>query len=174
MNSNSYEVILASTSPRRRDLLGSLGIRFTSKSPGFEEKLRKDEDAAKYVLRNGEGKSTWVAGEISSGVIKVSPEKKSVVLGADTVVVLNGEILQKPKSTDEDIDMLRQLSGRTHQVLTGFALSFQKKPLGEFFQQSHVVSTDVSFKDLSIGDRDNKTIIKNGTLINCFPFKLEI
>ena len=149
MNLRTYEIVLASTSPRRKELLGSLGLNFTLKSPGFEEKLEKNEKAYDYVLRNGEGKASWVAEEIGSQSSELQSAKKYVVLGADTVVVLGEDILQKPKSTAEAIAMLHQLSGRTHRVLTGFALSYQKQSHGDFYLQSDVVATEVTFKNLS-------------------------
>lgn len=149
MNLHDYHIILASTSPRRKELLGSLGFDFTLKRPGFEEKLAPGERARDYVKRNGEGKSNWVVEAINAGEFTAASQKKHVILGADTVVVLDGEILQKPKSTDEAISMLQRLSGRTHKVLTGFAISYQKKPLGGFYLHSDVVETEVSFKNLS-------------------------
>ncbi|MFK7823767.1 MAG: nucleoside triphosphate pyrophosphatase [Oligoflexales bacterium] len=149
MDLNAYKFFLASTSPRRRELLGSLNLSFTLKSPGFEERLEENEKANDYVRRNGEGKSKWVASEICSSSSEDPSEKRLVVLGADTVVVLEDEILQKPKSASEAIAMLSQLSGRTHQVLTGFAFSYQKQAQGDFFLISDVVVTEVTFKGLS-------------------------
>ena len=160
MNLNAYAVILASTSPRRKQLLGSLNLSFQLNSPGFEEKLEEGENASDYVKRNGEGKARSIAKEISSGLHNASSDKKHVIIGADTVVVLDGMILQKPKSADEAVAMLHQLSGRTHQVFTGFSLSFQKEAGGEFATVSEVMKTDVSFKILT--DDEIKDYVSTG------------
>jgi septum formation protein len=103
-------LILASGSPRRRELLEMLGIPFAVRSPDIDETPRTDEQAAAYVGRLAVEKALAVAapGEL--------------VLAADTTVALNGEILGKPADAEDAIQMLQRLAGRAHQTHTGMAL----------------------------------------------------
>ena len=111
-------IILASSSPRRRELLGSLGIDFTIKVvDGSEPAPTLEDDPAAYVMRAAQAKAEAVARA-------AGPETPdAVVLGSDTIVVLHEEhgpiILGKPASRDEALAMLLHLSGRTHTVYTG-------------------------------------------------------
>jgi septum formation protein len=105
------ELILASASPRRRELLAGLGLRFTVRAAGVDETPRPGEAPAAYVLRLAREKAAAVAGP--------NPE---LVLAADTSVVVDGEILGKPEDEEDTRRMLRRLSGREHEVLTGVAL----------------------------------------------------
>ena len=111
-------IILASSSPRRRELLGSLGIDFTIKVvDGSEPAPTREDDPAAYVMRAAQAKAEAVARA-------AGPETPdAVVLGSDTIVVLHEEhgpiILGKPASRDEALAMLLHLSGRTHTVYTG-------------------------------------------------------
>ena len=106
-------VVLASASPRRRGFLHQLGYHFEVVTPATEEKVRPGEDATEYVLRNAAEKAQDVAG-------RVAPD--SVVIAADTVVVLEGEILGKPANEKEAAAMLAKLQGRKHQVFGGLAV----------------------------------------------------
>ena len=111
-------IILASSSPRRRELLGSLGIDFTIKVvDGSEPAPTLEDDPAAYAMRAAQAKAEAVARA-------AGPETPdAVVLGSDTIVVLHEEhgpiILGKPASRDEALAMLLHLSGRTHTVYTG-------------------------------------------------------
>jgi septum formation protein len=128
-------LILASASPRRRELLAQAGFSFTVESADVDESLRDGEEPTAYVLRLAIEKAQAVFAQhcgqidhdqdvgapsmtVSSSWVGSTP---LVVLGADTSVVLDGEILGKPVDADDAIRMLRRLSGRTHQVLTGMA-----------------------------------------------------
>jgi septum formation protein len=111
-------LILASASPRRRELLSQAGLDFTVESADIHEDIQPEEPAAKYVQR--------LAVEKAQAVLALHPEEASptdrvVVLGADTCVLCNGEILGKPVDQADARRMLELLSGRTHQVLTGIA-----------------------------------------------------
>ena len=115
-------LILASASPRRRELLSQAGLDFTVESAGINEDIQPEESAAKYVQR--------LAVEKAQAVLALHPEiagagrvaeNRVVVLGADTCVLCNGEILGKPQDQADARRMLELLSGRTHQVLTGIA-----------------------------------------------------
>lgn len=104
-------LVLASASPRRRELLGGLGLRFAVRSADIDETPLLEEDPAAYVLRLAREKARAVA------------RPGELVLAADTTVVVDGEILGKPLDGDDAFRMLRQLAGREHEVLTGIALA---------------------------------------------------
>jgi septum formation protein len=105
-------LILASASPRRRELLAAAGYRFRTEPASIPERRRRGETAEAMALRL----ATEKARRIASG------HARGIVLGADTLVVLEGRPLGKPPSTDAAVRMLRSLSGRTHSVVTGVAL----------------------------------------------------
>jgi septum formation protein len=111
-------LILASASPRRHELLTQAGLTFTVATPNINEDLLPDEAAAAYVQRLAEEKAQAVWNAHSSAD---TPEDPLVVLGADTCVVCDGQILGKPADTADARRMLELLSGRTHVVLTGVA-----------------------------------------------------
>jgi septum formation protein len=104
-------LVLASKSPRRRQILREAGIPFTVRAAEVPEVRRDGEDAEEYVRR--------LAWEKAAAVPAAEGE---IILAADTVVVLDGEILEKPASAQDAARMLRQLSGRNHAVLTGICL----------------------------------------------------
>jgi septum formation protein len=105
-------LVLASASPRRAELLRSAGIDFDVRVANVDESLRPGETAEQHVARLAEEKA-----------IRVLPQAgQRPVLGADTVVVVDGRILGKPADLADATRMLRLLSGRSHQVLTGVAL----------------------------------------------------
>ena len=106
------KVILASGSPRRRELLAALGIDFEARPSCVEERRGAGETAAEYVERLAGEKAGAVAGQVSSGY----------VLGADTTVVADGVLLEKPADEADARRMLTSLSGRWHEVLTGLCL----------------------------------------------------
>jgi septum formation protein len=124
-------LILASASPRRRELLTQAGFSFTVESADVDESLRVNEEPAAYVLRLAieKAQAVFTRHPESSGGPSMtvssswvgSNNDPLIVLGADTSVVLDGEILGKPVDADDAARMLRRLSGRTHQVLTGVA-----------------------------------------------------
>lgn len=103
---------LASASPRRRDILRGLGLRFSYGGENLDESRHDGETAADFVVR--------LALDKASAAAVRRPD--SVVLGADTEVVLDERIFGKPASRDEALDMLSRLSGRRHDVLTGLAV----------------------------------------------------
>jgi septum formation protein len=104
---------LASSSPRRRDLLGYFGVDFTVKVPAVDESLLPHEDPVSHVRRLAEAKAVKVARECAGGL----------VIGADTIVVLDGEIIGKPEDREDAIRMLSALAGRTHRVYSGVAVT---------------------------------------------------
>ena len=116
-------LILASASPRRRELLTQAGYAFEVQPAHVNEDLRPDEDAIAYVVRLAREKALCVYTETSS---KSSAPPQVVVLGADTTVTLDGHILAKPEDAADAARMLRMLSGRTHRVITGVAIATAK------------------------------------------------
>ncbi|NLB65929.1 MAG: septum formation inhibitor Maf [Lentisphaerae bacterium] len=133
------QLVLASASPRRCEYLRLLGYSFELAAPATEERQRPGEGAVDYVVRNAREKAQAVAAE--------KPDN-AVVIAADTVVVLEGRILEKPKSAEDARDMLMALSGRTHQVISGFCV---KGPAQDFSPRERAAAavTDVVFKELS-------------------------
>ncbi len=107
------ELILASSSPRRRELLTNAGFRFQVRPSKIEEGHRRGEAAEAYVCR--------VAREKALAVALCSPES-TLILAADTVVEAQGEILGKPAGSEDASRMLRLLSDSTHRVVTGVCL----------------------------------------------------
>ena len=113
-------LILASASPRRRELLTQAGIPFEADSADLPEAPESGEDAATYVLRLAEAKAQAVWTK-RAGTPSATTDPL-MVLGADTCVLCQGRILGKPADQAEARAMLELLSGRTHQVLTGLCL----------------------------------------------------
>lgn len=109
-------LILASASPRRRDLLMQAGFAFRVHAAHIDETVRDDENPIAYVTRLAREKAEAVYNELSAA------EPGIVVLGADTTVTLDHHILGKPESAEDAARMLRLLSGRTHRVITGVSL----------------------------------------------------
>jgi len=126
--------ILASASPRRRDLLQQIGCHFVVSPTDIDESVLAGEPAEDYVRR--------MALEKSLEAWRVNKRKQLPVLGADTVVVLEGEIFGKPSGQDEAIAMLVKLSGKTHRVLSSVAMVQGDK------QQLVLSETRVTFRQL--------------------------
>ena len=105
-------LILASTSPRRRELLALLGVPFEVKSPSFEERLEVDRPAIEQVQSFAQGKALSVARQ----------EPEAIVLGSDTVIEVDHDMLGKPADLAEARAMLRRMAGRDHYVRTAVAL----------------------------------------------------
>lgn len=108
-------LILASASPRRRELLAQAGFTFEVRPAHVNENARPEEDPIAYVVRLARDKAQAVFAEVNDPDV--------VVLGADTTVTLDGHILAKPEDAADAARMLRMLSGRTHTVITGVAVS---------------------------------------------------
>lgn len=115
----SPRLILASASPRRRELLAQLGVPFDVLVADVTEHEAEDADPRTMVAHNAALKADWVA--------KRHPA--AIVLGADTTVLINNTVLNKPRDLDDARAMLRRLAGRTHTVFTGVALRQQSTGL---------------------------------------------
>jgi nucleoside triphosphate pyrophosphatase len=109
----SEPLVLASASPRRAEILRAVGWPFEKLAVSIDESIRQGEGAAPYVERLAREKAEAAAAQTGAG---------SLVLGADTTVVVGEEILAKPTDEEDARRMLRLLSGRWHEVLTGVAL----------------------------------------------------
>jgi septum formation protein len=112
MTAREPKIILASASPRRAELLYQIGVKFELVPSQIEERPHPDEAPPDYITRIARAKVIAVARQHDSGLI----------IGADTVVVLDGRLLGKPVDNHEAKSMLKQLSGRWHAVMTGVAL----------------------------------------------------
>jgi septum formation protein len=128
-------LILASKSPRRSELLKQAGLAFSVIPSDFDESTVALSNPDSYVITLAESKA-----------LDISDKHPSAwVIGADTIVLIDSIILGKPDSIEDARDMLRRLSGKTHQVLTGYCISCRAK--GRFFLET--VKTDVHFKKLN-------------------------
>jgi septum formation protein len=125
-------LILASTSLRRQQILTAAGIAFTVRAPNVPEEHRPYESSEEYVRRLAEQKAFAVT--IAFG---------EVVLAADTVVVIDEHILEKPRDAADALRMLRMLSGREHQVVTGICLRTESHKIVD------AATTRVHFSTLS-------------------------
>ncbi len=130
-------IYLASASPRRRELLQQIGVRFTVMSAAVDETVQPGEAALDYVCRLAQSKADAVFSRIQ---IEGQPQRP--VLGADTSVVLGDNILGKPADEAAAVAMLMELSGQTHQVITAVAL------VDELNSQLVYSSTEVRFRSI--------------------------
>jgi septum formation protein len=134
-------IYLASASPRRQELLRQLGVTFKVTPADIPEQPHAGELADAYVMRLARDKARAVAGQVKAAGWAPYP-----VLGADTEVVLDGAVLGKPRDRAHGVAMLRRLSGRTHDVLTGIVL------LNQEASQEALSHTRVTFAALSDAD----------------------
>ena len=139
------QVILASASPRRLALLQQIGIEAKVCPADFDEVSGSAVQAEDVVLANAIGKC--------KAVVKIKGDSLPVI-AADTVVVAEGVILGKPKNEEDAIEMLKQLSGKTHKVMTGIAVSYAGEMLAE------VCETEVVFRKLT--DKEIKKYVATG------------
>jgi septum formation protein len=129
----ALHLVLASGSPRRRELLARLGLEPEVVPAAIDESPLPDEPPPLHALRVARAKAAAAA----------AGRPAAAVLAADTIVVVDGEILGKPHDRDEARAMLRRLSGRSHLVITAVALRFGKR------EASHVEQAHVTFRPIS-------------------------
>jgi septum formation protein len=117
-------LILASQSPRRRELLAQAGYTFEVQPSSCPETRQEGEDGIPFAIRLAREKAEAVFALRQAPALQLPPQDAGplVVLGADTVVLLDGEVLGKPASPADASRMLHRLSGKTHQVVTGVAV----------------------------------------------------
>ena len=134
-NLNKYKIILASNSPRRKELLSGLGVDYEVKTlPDVDESYPdglSGEEIAKHIAR---GKAE---------AYRLLIQADELVITADTIVWLDGTVMGKPKDEEEAKDMLLRLSGKTHQVITGVCLTTAS------MQKTFATVTDVTFAILT-------------------------
>jgi len=131
---NDIDIILASSSPRRAELLRQIGTRFAIQPADIDETQLPDESAEVYVQRMAREKAETVAQHIK--------EINLPVLGADTTVVLDKQVFSKPADKAEAIATLRALSGRSHRVLSAIAV------VAEGRTELRLSETSVRFRDI--------------------------
>jgi septum formation protein len=146
-------LILASSSPRRADLLRAAGYAFETIVAAVDESIRAGESPSAYVRRLAADKSAAAMDTLKAGGMSHPPappltSADVVVLGADTTVVVDGEILGKPRDDEEAAGMLRKLSGKRHQVLTGVSLRHGAHEVGRV-ETTAVYVRPLSEEDLS-------------------------
>ena len=129
------QLILASASPRRKELLGLYGIPFTVRAADIDETMDPDKPPFDEVARLSREKA-----------LAVSREPEDVVVAADTIVVCDGIVLGKPRDEAQAIEMLSLLSGRAHQVMTGCTVLRGQK------DETFTEVTDIHFRPLSPGE----------------------
>jgi septum formation protein len=152
-------LILASASPRRAELLRSAGYSFEVVVANVDESIRAGESPSTYVRRLAADKSAaamvrvmadlkvCTTSDAAAGdIVQAFGPADVIVLGADTTVVVDGEILGKPRDDDDLRDMLRRLSGKAHEVLTGVSLRQGAYEVGR------VETTSVTFRALTEDD----------------------
>jgi septum formation protein len=132
------ELILASASPRRREILGQLGVRFRVEPSGIDEHLLAGETSEQHVVRLAHDKAREVRARLQA------EPARPFVLAADTIVVIDGQIFGKPSDDADALRMLRQLSGRTHRVLTALSLC----QVGSDYADALLLATEVTFRSL--------------------------
>jgi nucleoside triphosphate pyrophosphatase len=137
-------ILLASTSPQRRAILEQLGLPFDVAAPAYDEHDPPDADPEELVSRHAAGKARSVAAGAG----------ERPVLGVDTTVALDGRVYAKPGNASEAEWMLEQLSGRTHEVVSGICL------LTPAWEVVHTASTHVTFRPLT--PRDLASYVASG------------
>ena len=143
-------IVLASNSPRRRDLLRQIGISFEQIACPTPEPNSTGQSAVDHVVHSARFKAWGVRGLLDDG--GTSP---ALVIGADTVVCIDSTILGKPEDEKQGCAMLRQLSGRVHRVYTGIVLL-----CSDGIEIADSVSTDVTMKSLS--QREIQSYVRSG------------
>lgn len=135
------QLYLASSSPRRRELLTQIGLPFHIVPAAIDETPEAGESAVAYVERLARGKAL-------AGLHFLAQRADVCVLGADTAVVLDGRILGKPVDRADALAMLQALSGREHEVLTAVAVANRERC------EARVVSSRVTFRSVSMAEAE--------------------
>ena len=153
LNTEFFPVFLASKSPRRKELLKKIISHFEVKSSNINENLNGGLPPHEFAVKLSQLKAQSISQNLADGL----------VIGADSIVVLKDTILGKPKDSADATDMLTKLSGKTHQVITGFSVL---KSSGQRVISDHSV-TDVKFRELTSYEiekyiKDNKPYDKAG------------
>lgn len=134
-NLNKYEIVLASNSPRRKELLQRMGVNFKVRTlfgidESYPDSLR-GEDIACYISRN------------KAKAYQSSMAPNELLITADTIVYVDGEVMGKPKNAEQAKEMLHKLSGKTHQVITGVTIVTAKRT------ENFGVTSQVNFTNIT-------------------------
>ncbi len=138
-------IILGSSSPRRKSILSGLADSFRVLPPSIDETHFPDESPEVFAMRIAVDKCRAI---LESGAINAYP---ALVIAADTIVTINGRIIGKPSDFDDAVRMISELNGRTHRVITGLTLSAGEKEGNRHRSLTGCEVTEVSFRQL---DRD--------------------
>lgn len=138
------QLILASQSPRRKELLAQLGYQFTTQAADIDESVHCGEKANDYVLRLAKEKAQAIF-----SALPIQQQAQSIVIGSDTSVVIEGDILGKPANEAECITTLLRLENKQHQVLTAIAVISQAHSNKVI---SQLIETQVQFKSLTVDE----------------------
>ncbi len=130
-------VILASASPRRKELLERIGLKFVIRTAPHDETMDPEKNPAEEVQR---------VSALKAEAVKAICAREDVIIAADTVVVADGIVMGKPASEEEAFSMLRRLSGREHQVITGLSVAQGER------METVSVTTALRFRPLSDGE----------------------
>lgn len=134
-NLKKYKVILASNSPRRKELLAGLGVE-------YEVRTLPDVDESYPATLTGANIPLYIAQE-KANAYREMMQPGELMITADTIVWLDGKVLGKPEGREEAMQMLRDMSGRTHEVFTGVCITTPE------WQRSFAAATEVRFSELS-------------------------
>ncbi len=143
-----FELILASASPRRRELLAALGIPFRVVVPDIDETPAPRETPEAYARRAAAEKAAAAAARLPARAVGAPPR---IVIGCDTDVALGRRIFGKPRDTAEARRMLRALSGRRHRVISGLCVLRERRN-GAWREKTIAVATEVEFRRLSAAE----------------------
>ncbi|MCX6124354.1 MAG: Maf family nucleotide pyrophosphatase, partial [Proteobacteria bacterium] len=142
-------IVLGSSSPRRLELLGHLGLDFSVIKPETEEIPRDGEKPLDYVQRNAHDKNRWIC-----DFLRKLEATSSLVICADTIVLVDGILLEKPGSPLEAKEMLTRLSGKRHTVYTAVSIARTARMAFEDELREFVVATDVLIKPMTSQEMD--------------------
>jgi len=137
-------IILGSSSPRRKELLSSLGFEFTTLNPDIDESFSNEIPVEKVAAYLAEQKTNALESQL---------KKADLLICSDTVVVINNQILGKPKDEQDAFHILKQLVGKTHKVITGVALKSLEK--------THVFSVETTVTFTHLSDEKIRFYIQN-------------
>lgn len=145
MHTRTPRLYLASTSPRRRELLAQIGVTFETLSPDIPEHVLAAESPEAYVCRLAAEKARAGLEMLDH----IPPDESVLLLGSDTSVVVDGTILGKPQGQEDGLAMLARLSGRSHQVMTAVSLINNQGR-----QQTELNISEVQFRQISSAEME--------------------
>ena len=130
------QIILASGSPRRKELFSWLGLDFETKVPEVDESIRSGEEPGDYCSR--------ISGDKAQSIHRSN--RQALIVAADTIVVVHGKILGKPADASDALSQLRLLQGAMHEVYTGYTITHETRSI------TRVIRTRVYFRPMSDGE----------------------